>query len=96
MGVCIIRIITRKGADELVNALRIKGYGVTVLDARGNSGPVAVFYSVIHRADIPCYVETINTYNSKAFYSIEDVRLVNSGVFPVHRRVVARPLRKGK
>lgn len=96
MGVCIIRIITRSRADRLLDELRIEGYGVTALDAYGNSGKVAIFYSIIKRSDIPHFTELINTYNPKAFYSIEDVRFVSQGVFPSRKRVIARPLRKGK
>lgn len=96
MGVCIIRIITRSRANELVKALREENYGVTFVDAQGNNGKVALFYSVIKRVDIPHYTGIIQEYNPKAFYSIEDVRFVSEGVFPSRRRVAARPLRKGK
>jgi len=96
MGVCIIRIITRSKANELVKALREENYGVTFVDAQGNNGKVALFYSIIKRVDIPHYTSIIQEYNPKAFYSIEDVRFVNEGVFPNRRRVAARPLRKGK
>lgn len=96
MGTCIIRIITRTKADQLVSALRSEGYGVTSLDAMGNGGKVAILYSIIKRADIPHFTELIQTYNPNAFYSIEDVRFVTQGSFPVRQRVLARPLRKGK
>jgi uncharacterized protein YebE (UPF0316 family) len=96
MGVVVIRTITRKGANALVDALREEDFGVTVLSAQGNMGKVAVFYSVLKRADIPRYVDIIQHYNPKAFYSIEDVRFVKSGIFPQRGRLLARPLRKGK
>lgn len=96
MGSCIIRIITRMKADQLVSGLRSEGYGVTSLDAVGNGGKVAILYSIIKRSDIPHFTELIHAYNPKAFYSIEDVRFVNQGVFPSRKRVIARPLRKGK
>jgi uncharacterized protein YebE (UPF0316 family) len=96
MGTCIIRIITRSKANELVKALREEGYGVTFLDAHGNAGKVALLYSVIKRCDIPHFTDIIQKYNPKAFYSVEDVRFVNEGVFPTRRRMGERPLRKGK
>ncbi|MDX9801525.1 MAG: DUF2179 domain-containing protein [Spirochaetia bacterium] len=86
MGKCIIRSITAKNANELVKKLRLEGYGVTVLEAEGNSGKVAVFYSIINRSCLPGYINIINTYNSKAFYTIEDVRFVNEGYFPIDPR----------
>jgi len=96
MGICIIRIITRDRANQLVKVLRAEGYGVTFLEAQGNLGKVAVLYSLIKRSDIAHFTEIIHEYNPKAFYSIEDVRFVSQGVFPARRRVIARPLRKGK
>ena len=96
MGVCVIRTITRRGANALVDVLRKEDFGVTVLDAQGNMGRVAVFYSVLKRSDLPRYVDIIHTYNPKAFYSIEDVRFVKSGIFPQRARLLSRPLRKGK
>jgi uncharacterized protein YebE (UPF0316 family) len=96
MGVCVVRTITRRGAGALVDALRKENFGVTVIDAQGNMGRVAVFYSVLKRADVPRYVDIIHHYNPKAFYSVEDVRFVKSGIFPDRGRLLSRPLRKGK
>ena len=79
-----------------MEALRQENFGVTVLDAQGNMGRVAVFYSVLNRSDVPRYVDIIQRYNPKAFYSIEDVRFVKSGIFPERKRMIARPMRKGK
>ncbi len=96
MGMCVVRIITRRDAHELVVQLRAEGYGVTVMDADGNFGKVAVFYSVIKRSCLSHFVEIIQQYNPKAFYTVEDVRFVNEGHYPQGNRIWRRPLRKGK
>lgn len=96
MGMCVVRIITRRDAHHLVEQLRLEGYGVTVMDADGNYGKVAVFYSVIKRSCLTHFVGIINKYNPKAFYTVEDVRFVNEGQYPGESRVWRRPLRKGK
>lgn len=96
LGVSVIRIITKRNADDLLIKLRGEGYSVTFIDAHGNKGEVAVFYSIINRSDIPKFSKIIMMYNPKAFYTIEDVRFVRNGVFPTNRRSLARPLRKGK
>jgi uncharacterized protein YebE (UPF0316 family) len=82
MGVLLIRIITRKDATELTEALESKGYGVTSLPARGSSGEVSVVYSVVKRGDLDGVLVLIKKFNPKAFYSVEDVRFVSHGVFP--------------
>jgi uncharacterized protein YebE (UPF0316 family) len=77
IGVELIRIITRKDAHDLVNALRCKGFSVTAIQAEGSQGEVGVLYSIIKRKNLPEYVEMIKEFNPNAFYTIEDVRFVS-------------------
>jgi uncharacterized protein YebE (UPF0316 family) len=77
MGQQIIRIITRKEASELLNALRNKGYSVTALKAEGSQGEVGILYSIVNRKNIDEYVDLIQEFNPNAFYSIEDVKFVS-------------------
>lgn len=85
MGTFVIRVITRKGASELISGLRSAGYGATSITAQGGSGAVSVIYSVIKRSDLDDVVSIIKKFNPKAFYSIEDVRFVSEGVFPLNK-----------
>ncbi len=80
----IIRTITRREAEDLVSVLRSKGYGVTVMDAEGMTGPVKIIFTVAERSNVGSIVETIKKYNPNAFYSVEDVRFVSEAVTP-HR-----------
>jgi len=89
IGKVIIRTITRKESDELVTFLRCSGYGVTVIDADGTTGPVKVIFTVAERSDVESIVETIKKYNPTAFYSVEDVRFVSEAVTP-HRLPASR------
>ncbi len=102
LGKVIIRTITRKESDELVSFLRLSGYGVTVIDADGTTGPVKVIFTVAERSDVEPIVDTIKKYNPNAFYSVEDVRYVSESVrphrLPASRRWSSFPsrLRKGE
>jgi uncharacterized protein YebE (UPF0316 family) len=89
IGKVIIRIITRKESEELVSFLRSSGFGITVIDAEGMTGPVKVIFTVAERSDIEHIVETIKNYNPAAFYSVEDVRFVSEAVTP-HRLPASR------
>ena len=82
MGIVKIQIITRKPADTLINKLIEAGYGITHQDANGGTEIVSIIYSIIKRTELPKISELIKAYNPKAFYSIEDVKFVNHGVFP--------------
>jgi uncharacterized protein YebE (UPF0316 family) len=83
MGTLIMRVITRKDGMELIKSLRSAGYGATSIAAEGSSGTVSVIYSVIKRSDLNDVVGIVKEFNPKAFYSLEDVRFVSEGVFPL-------------
>lgn len=85
IGMVIIRIITKKDASELVERLRATGYGVTSFDGQGSTGHVKLIYMTIERKDIDDIIEIIKRFNPKAFFSIEEVRLENAGIFPIRK-----------
>lgn len=94
VGIVKIQIITRKNAANLIENLIAKGYGITHHDAHGSSENVSIIYSIIKRTEIKKVEEIVKSTNPKAFYSVEDVKFVNEGVFPVN--TAAWRWRKGK
>lgn len=94
MGIVKIQIITNKSAPHLIENLRNAGYGITHHEAKGGTANVSIIYSIIKRNEIQKVENIVKTTNPKAFYSIEDVKTVSHGIFPV--RTVARRWRKGK
>ncbi len=93
-GKVIIRIMTRANATKLVENLRSKGFGVTVIDAQGSSGQVNIIYSIIDRAHIDNFIKKIDRFNPKAFYTIEDVLSVKEGIFPTSKNIMKRLFHK--
>jgi uncharacterized protein YebE (UPF0316 family) len=99
IGNLIVRIITRKEADDLVGFLWSAGYGVTSIDARGESGPVKVIFTIVKRKKLPEVIAIIKRFNPNAFYTIEDVRFVtDTTVIPMEKRQLfsLKSLRKRK
>lgn len=84
IGIVVVRIITATDASELIGFLKKANYGVTVIDAEGANGPVHLIYTVIRRSSLPIIITHIKDFNPKAFYSIEDVRFVSEGIFPIN------------
>jgi uncharacterized protein YebE (UPF0316 family) len=82
MGKVVIRIITAKNAAQLIATLRESGYGVTSIEANGSMGLVHIIFTVIKRSHLVAVEEIIRKLNSRAFYSVEDIRYVSEGVFP--------------
>ncbi len=93
-GLVRIQIITAKVASELIPKLKAAGYGITHHDAFGGTEEVSIIYSIIKRTDLQKVVTIVKTYNPNAFYSIEDVKFVNKGVFPI--KATSKRWRKGK
>ncbi|PLY01324.1 MAG: hypothetical protein C0622_07520 [Desulfuromonas sp.] len=82
IGNLLVRVITRKEADELVHVLWDAGYGVTSVDAQGESGPVKLIFTIAKRRNLAKILGIIKQYNPNAFYTIEDMRFVKETYFP--------------
>jgi uncharacterized protein YebE (UPF0316 family) len=81
IGTVIVRVIPRRETSQLLTYLTENNYGFTVVDAQGSKGDVKIIFCVIKRKDLEHFISLIKTYNPNAFYSIEDVRTVNEGIF---------------
>jgi len=90
MGIVLIRIITKKDASELINALKYQGYGITNVVAEGNLGQVNVIFAVVKRFIIEDLIKLINRYNPNAFISIEEVSFANEEIFPHQKSLYRR------
>ncbi|MDF1576274.1 MAG: DUF2179 domain-containing protein [Bacteroidales bacterium] len=78
LGYELVRVITKKGADDLINGLREQGYALTTVPGMGREGEVGVLYIIIRRKVLREVVGIIQKYNPKAFYTIEDMRFVSN------------------
>jgi len=103
LGLVMIRVVTKKDAASLVDFLKAENYGVTSVDGHGTSGQVKVVFTIVPRREVRSVVELIKKFNPHAFYSIEEVGLVQRGIFPVRKSWrdfsllgLFRPFRKGK
>ncbi len=103
VGIQMIRIFSYQRGGELVQTLNQQGYGATIVEAHGAREKVNLIYTIVQRNDLDKVLDIINGYNPKAFYTIEDVRAVNEGIFPPKKHNHAFPFvnvlrqwRKGK
>lgn len=82
LGMVILRIVTSEGSRDAITAFLQSGnHGVTSLDARGSRGTVTMILSLVNRTELPAITKGIESINPRAFFSIEDIRYVNEGVF---------------
>ncbi|MHC1776229.1 MAG: DUF2179 domain-containing protein [Lentimicrobium sp.] len=85
IGNVLVRIIPRKDTSDLIAYLRENNYGVTSVEAEGAMGKVNIVFSIIKRKDVEHVVSIINRFNPNAFYTIEDVKAINEGIFKSKR-----------
>ncbi|MBP9855112.1 MAG: DUF2179 domain-containing protein [Candidatus Omnitrophica bacterium] len=86
MGYAVIRIISRKKADDLFQYFISHGYRVTRIPAEGSTGEVDIVFTIIKRSQITRVIEIIKKYNPNAFYTIEDIKAVNESGLPEDKR----------
>jgi uncharacterized protein YebE (UPF0316 family) len=77
IGTVSIRVITKKDAKELIEALKNSKINSTILDAEGPNGKVKVIFIVVNRQNINRVIKIVKKYNPKSFYSIHDIRYVS-------------------
>jgi uncharacterized protein YebE (UPF0316 family) len=81
VGIQMVRIFMNKGGGELMQILNSSGYGATCVEAQGAKEKVNLIYTIVQRNNLKNVIEIINRFNPKAFYTIEDVRATNEGIF---------------
>ncbi|PKL70260.1 MAG: hypothetical protein CVV30_02555 [Methanomicrobiales archaeon HGW-Methanomicrobiales-1] len=82
IGMVILRIVTTEESnEEIASFLRSENFGVTSLDAKGARGNVKLILTLVNRTDLPRITEYLRTNTPHSFFSIEDIRYANEGVF---------------
>lgn len=88
IGTLVIRIILSRNGDLLVARLRDEGYGVTLVDGHGGNGPVVLVYTIVMRKELEHIIGLVEEVTPKAFYTVEELRSVRQGVFPVKPQTI--------
>ena len=82
MGMLVVRAIIPGSVQELTKVLSEKGYGVTRVNAHGSQGPVNLIYTIVMRKNLPEVAEIIQGAYPTAFFTVEELRSAEHGVFP--------------
>ena len=103
MGIQMIRVLANDRGQELVNMLNSNGFGATVVEAHGAREKVHLIYTIVHRNELYKVLDVINKFNPRIFYTIEDVKSANEGIFTPQKQnaisnfsYILRNWRKGK
>ena len=103
MGIQMIRVFASERGQDLVQSLNDNGYGATFVEAHGARDKVHLIYTIVHRNELGNVIGLINAFHPKAFYTIEDVKTANEGIFTPQKQNalsnfsnILRNWRKGK
>jgi uncharacterized protein YebE (UPF0316 family) len=70
-GYVQLNVISRYSTDKIVDTLRIKKYGVTILPGEGGSGGVAIIVLITARKNQRKVIDIIESIDNKAFITVQ-------------------------
>jgi uncharacterized protein YebE (UPF0316 family) len=82
LGMLVVRAIVPEHIQELTERLHEGGYGVTSVNAHGSLGPVKLVYTIVKRKDLSEVADIIQGAYPSAFFTVEELRSAERGVFP--------------
>jgi uncharacterized protein YebE (UPF0316 family) len=85
IGTVLVRVMPKTEVHELIQRLRQQDFAVTTVDVEGMSGKTKMIFSILNRKYVTDYVNIVQHFNPKAFYTIEDIKSVKEGYFKTHR-----------
>ncbi|MFA0961702.1 DUF2179 domain-containing protein [Roseivirga sp. BDSF3-8] len=77
LGRVVVRIMTQKPATKLVDYLQTHNFRYSTVKAESEEGIVDVVFTVLKRDRLPELLAVIESFNPKAFYTIEGVKKVS-------------------
>jgi uncharacterized protein YebE (UPF0316 family) len=92
LGFVLIRVIIGKDVSaRLVEAFKAEHYGITTLDGQGAEGSVKIIHTIMPRREMDAVIELIKKFVPHAFYTIEEVEVVEKGIIPLKKSVLTMP-----
>jgi uncharacterized protein YebE (UPF0316 family) len=78
-GLSTVRIVSPHGGVEIAAALRERGYGATEVSGYGRDGTVEIVDSVVHRSHLDEIMEIVDKWDSQAFVTVEEPKILRGG-----------------
>lgn len=81
-GHMVLRVVSRGRAQDLCQALRDAGQGVTTFAGQGRDGPVTLLYVACRRRDLPRLADLVEAIEPGAFFIAEPAGQVSKLMRP--------------
>lgn len=86
VGLATIRVTSRLRGEDVADALRDLGHGVTEFSGYGREGRVEVIETVVKRRQIQRVIDEVEKWDDDAFISVEEPRTIRRGWMFAQRR----------
>lgn len=86
LGFQMIRVITRRKNDALVEALHDAGFAVTIVPGNSGHSPVYVLFSVVKRKRTKEFLLIVEQFAPGAFTTVEETKRTIHGYFKEAKR----------
>ncbi len=95
-GVLVCRIYTNSEPTKLISMLSARGYGTTTIEGMGTQKKVYIVEAVVERKSLKEIDRFIAEFDRNTFYTAEDLRLTQKGIFPAKSFNLSQRWRPGK
>ncbi|MDR0469169.1 MAG: DUF5698 domain-containing protein [Peptococcaceae bacterium] len=96
IGIQHIQVITMKEPIKLAELLREQGFGITVLEGSGRSGPTFVLQTLLERKHAKSFSRFVADWDENVFMIISDAKQYRGGVVRGNKNMGAAYAKKGK
>jgi uncharacterized protein YebE (UPF0316 family) len=102
LGTVLIRVVPKVDTTNLINQLREKSFGASLVDIEGMTGKLKMIFMIVKRKDLNEAMGIIQEHNPQSFVTIEDVKTAKEGYFRISRKKMFssvdlfNDIRKGK
>jgi len=79
LGYVNIRVISMTKGEEIANAIRQEGFGITQFDGMGQKGPVHLLHIIAFRRKIQHIMQIVDRIDNSSFVTIDEARHVMRG-----------------
>ena len=80
-----VQVILTDKNNKLIDLLRSSGYGLTVIDAKGNNNSKYMLYIQIKNKSLNRLKRIIKEYDSKAMIAVNETKYIENGYFNVNK-----------
>ncbi len=80
-----VQVILNSKNDSLIEVLRSNGYGLTIIDAKGNNNSKYMLYIQIKNNSLNNLKQIIKRYDKKAIIAVNETKYIENGYFNTNK-----------